>query len=73
MHQKTDTHEPWRPGVLGAGICYTNPAGGVHQQLLMMLITRARQRDMDTMPLEILESTISVADDAIEHMMRKSQ
>lgn len=69
--EPTKTMTPWSQGRLADGVTAFAPCG-ISQQLIMYLISEARERGATAVPaLEQLEATVSITDDAIFHMMRK--
>lgn len=63
-------HAPWVPGMLVPKALSQFPQG-LNQKMLMFFISRAVDAGCSATPLENLEATISITDDAIHHMMRE--
>lgn len=64
-------HERWMPAVLVPGVTAAFP-GGLTQKTAMWLINGIlAQGNTPLAMLDTVELTISITDDAIDHMMRK--
>lgn len=64
-------HQPWKPGYLGERVSVHAPHG-ISQKLAMVVIAKALSEGRRVnVIMEVIESTISITDDAIHHMMRK--
>jgi hypothetical protein len=66
-----DTLTPWTPGSLADKVTCDGQTVKIRHAIVMAMISRARTKGMDTGPLENIEVAISIADDAIHHMMGK--
>lgn len=70
MTEPTLDHTAWQPAVLGSGVSKQWPCG-VSQQMAMYMIGLALAKGLAVTPMDNIEATISIVDDAIHHMMRK--
>lgn len=66
-------HTPWEPGRLAANVSVISFPNGVHQCHLMGLLSMAQSMGLSIKALETIETSVSIADDAIEHMMIMSR